>query len=83
MGGKMNSLLDRLAALDKPGRAKISRPERLRLCREARAEIERLLALLKHADDVVIWEHTPARSGFQEEIEAALGIGSEQEGDKT
>lgn len=38
------------------------------------AEIEQLRALLKHADDVVIWEHTPARSGFQEEIEAALGI---------
>ena len=39
-----------------------------------REEKERLLALLKHADAVVIWEHTPARSGFQEEIEAALGI---------
>lgn len=37
-------------------------------------EIERLRALLRHADDVVIWEHTPARSGFQEEIESALGI---------
>ena len=35
-----------------------------------------LRALLKHADDVVIWEHTPARSGFQEEIEVALGIGN-------
>lgn len=42
------------------------------------AEIERLRALLRHADDVVIWEHTTARSGFQEEIESALGIGDEQ-----
>jgi hypothetical protein len=43
------------------------------------AEIERLRALLQHADDVVIWEHTPARAGFQEEIEAALGIGHGQD----
>lgn len=42
-------------------------------------EIERLRALLRHADDVVIWEHTSARSGFQEEIEMALGIGSAHE----
>lgn len=44
----------------------------------AAGEIERLRALLKHADDVVIWEHTPARTGFQEEIEDALGIANEQ-----
>lgn len=37
--------------------------------------IAALRELLRHADDVVIWEHTPARSGFQEEIEEALGIG--------
>lgn len=43
--------------------------------RDAAAEIERLRELLRHADDVVIWEHTPVRSGFQEEIEDALGIG--------
>lgn len=42
------------------------------------AEIGRLRALLKHADDVVIWEHTPARAGFQEEIEAELGIGEQK-----
>lgn len=42
---------------------------------DAADEIERLRELLKHADDVVIWEHTPARSGFQEEIEEAIGIG--------
>lgn len=42
---------------------------------EAGREIKVLRSLLKHADDVVIWEHTPARAGFQEEIEAALGIG--------
>ena len=41
-------------------------------------DTERLKALLKHADDVVIWEHTPARAGFQEEIETALGIGDQQ-----
>lgn len=40
-------------------------------------EISRLKELLKHADDVVIWEHTPARPGFQEEIEEALGIGAD------
>ena len=41
---------------------------------EAADEIERLRFLLKDADKVVIWEHTAARQGFQEEIEAALGI---------
>lgn len=35
---------------------------------------ERLRDLLRDADKVVIWEHTPARAGFQEEIEDALGI---------
>ncbi len=43
------------------------------------AEIVRLCALLRHADDVVIWEHTLARAGFQEEIEDALGIGKTEE----
>lgn len=41
---------------------------------EGATEIERLRSLLRDADDVVIWEHTKARAGFQEEIEAALGI---------
>lgn len=42
------------------------------------AEIAKLHRLLRHADNVVIWEHTTARSGFQEEIEEVLGIGHEQ-----
>jgi hypothetical protein len=56
------------------------------LCMSAADKIESdakviaaLRKLLKHADDVVIWEHTPARSGFQEEIEEALGIGVDEQ----
>ncbi len=41
---------------------------------EAAAEIGRLRGLLEHADKFVIWEETQVRDGFQEEIEAALGI---------
>lgn len=48
--------------------------------RRLEAENEKLRALLSHADDVVIWEHTSARYGFQEEIEEALGISDEQGG---
>jgi hypothetical protein len=45
-----------------------------------RKERERLRELLAHADKVVIWEHTPARSGFQEEIEEVLGISTLEQG---
>lgn len=38
----------------------------------AAAELEKLYELLRHADNVVMWEHTSARRGFQEEIEVAL-----------
>lgn len=55
------------------------RGEVRQMAQRAADEIERLRALLRHADDVVIWEHTSARSGFQEEIEMALGIGSAHE----
>lgn len=55
------ALRDRLRALATP---------------EGRDEIAVLKELLHHADEKVIWEHTQARSGFQEEIEAALGIGA-------
>jgi hypothetical protein len=37
-------------------------------------EADKLRDLLRDADKVVMWELTPARRGFQEEIEAALGI---------
>lgn len=47
------------------------------MVKRLRAENTKLRCLLKHADDVVIWEHTYARSGFQEEIEEVLGIGGE------
>ena len=39
-------------------------------------EIERLRELLRRADAVVTWETTPNGRGFQDEIEAALGIGN-------
>jgi hypothetical protein len=40
----------------------------------AQRENAKLRELLKHADDVTMWEGGFARAGFQEEIEAALGI---------
>jgi hypothetical protein len=43
-------------------------------------EIERLRELLTHADNGIIWEQNfPIRSGFQEEVEDALGIGHEKQ----
>ena len=42
-------------------------------------EIEKLKELLRHADNVMVWEEWPGlRHGFQEEIEAALGIGKDK-----
>lgn len=44
----------------------------------ARGEIERLRELLRHADAIIVWDAQmpPVRPGFQEEVEAALGIGT-------
>jgi hypothetical protein len=58
-------------------RVDFSSPQSVREALSAKdAEIERLRELLRRADGYVIWEHHPhVPTGFQEEIEAALGIG--------
>ena len=56
---------------DKPGLWQCPR------CGFALAKLERMTALLREADKVIVWESQAPSLGrdFQERVEAALGIG--------
>lgn len=52
-------------------------PEARQMLNVAANEIEHLRSILRRIDDVTTWETTPLGRRFQDEVEAALGIGQQ------